>query len=468
MNEVDKEYDVLVLGTGLTECILSGVLSAQGKKVLHLDRNPYYGGEAASVNLKTLYQKYPVANAGPEPWTKFGPLHAWNIDLIPKFLMATGELIKAIVQTKVYPDYVKFTLVAGSYVQQGKSNIAKVPSSAGEAAMSSLLGFNQKRYTKSFLEWLVAFKADDPKTYKGFQFDTDPKANQVTMAQVYEKFGLDANTREFVGHGMALYSADDEYIDDPSKTLETIERIRLYGFSVKEYKSSPYLYPEFGLGELPQSFARLSAVYGGTYMLNTNVDEILYEDGKAVGIKATMSGFEPEMKFETRAKLILGDPTYFPDRVKFTKKVLRAICVLDHPINGTNNSDSCQIIIPQSQIGRKHDIYIACISYVQRVCPKGYYVAIVSTIAEMEANPQEELKPGLERLGKIEEMFMGPAIPLYEPLEDGKKDGIFISKSYDASSHFESTTDDVRDIYKRAMGEDLVLNGLRGPLEIAQ
>ena len=28
---MDEEYDVIILGTGLTECILSGVLSVQGK-----------------------------------------------------------------------------------------------------------------------------------------------------------------------------------------------------------------------------------------------------------------------------------------------------------------------------------------------------------------------------------------------------------------------------------------------------
>lgn len=42
---------VIVLGTGLTECILSGLLSVEGKKVLHMDRNDYYGGDSASLNL---------------------------------------------------------------------------------------------------------------------------------------------------------------------------------------------------------------------------------------------------------------------------------------------------------------------------------------------------------------------------------------------------------------------------------
>ena len=31
------------------ECILSGMLSVDGKKVLHMDRNKYYGGESASL-----------------------------------------------------------------------------------------------------------------------------------------------------------------------------------------------------------------------------------------------------------------------------------------------------------------------------------------------------------------------------------------------------------------------------------
>lgn len=86
------------------------------------------------------------------------------------------------------------------------------------------------------------------------------------------------------------------------------------------------------------------------------------------------------------------------------------------------------------------DIYIAIVSSAHNVCPKGYYIAIVSTIAEGSSNHHLELQPGFDRLGKIEEKFMGPPIPLYEPLESGTNDNIFISKSYDATSHFETTT----------------------------
>lgn len=33
-------------------------------------------------------------------------------------------------------------------------------------------------------------------------------------------------------------------------------------------------------------------------------------------------------------------------------QVVRAICILDHPVQNTSDAVSCQIIIPQSQVGR--------------------------------------------------------------------------------------------------------------------
>lgn len=463
MDEIAKEYDVIVLGTGLTECILSGVLSVKGKKVLHIDRNDHYGGDAASVNLEVLFKKYGNYAKGTEPWKQYGRLNDWNIDLVPKFLMSSGELTSILVSTDV-TKYLEFKQVAGSYVQQGsgsRATVAKVPSDAGEALRSPLMGIFEKRRMKGFIEWVGSFDPKDSATHKGLDLSS------CTMKEVYDKFGLEAGTKDFIGHAMALYP-NDSYLDRKGGAPEAIERIRLYGNSVARYGKSPYIYPLYGLGELPQGFARLSAIYGGTYMLNTTVDEVVYDGDKAVGIKATMTGVEPEMKFETKAKMILGDPSYFPGKVRVVGHVLRAICILKHPLASTSDADSCQLIIPQSQVGRKNDIYIACVSSAHNVCPKGYWIAIVSTIAETAANHHLELAPGLERLGKIEEQFMGSPIPLYEPLESGVNDKIFISQSYDASSHFESTTADVRDIYRRLAGEELVVEGLREGIQVSE
>jgi Rab GDP dissociation inhibitor len=47
--------------------------------------------------------------------------------------------------------------------------------------------------------------------------------------------------------------------------------------------------------------------------------------------------------------------------------------------------------------------------------------------------------------------------PLYTPITTGQDDNIFITRSYDATSHFETVVDEVQDVWKRVMGKDLVL-----------
>ena len=85
---MNEDYDVIVLGTGLKECILSGLLSVEGMRVLHMDRNDYYGGESASLNLEQLSRQY---KNGAAPPANLGSSRDYNIDLVPKFIMASGK-----------------------------------------------------------------------------------------------------------------------------------------------------------------------------------------------------------------------------------------------------------------------------------------------------------------------------------------------------------------------------------------
>jgi Rab GDP dissociation inhibitor len=95
---MDESYDVVICGTGLIECILSGLLSQEGKKVLHIDRNPFYGGEGASVNLTNLWG---IFREGKEAPKEYGQNRDWNIDLIPKYIMSNGKLVKILLLTRV-------------------------------------------------------------------------------------------------------------------------------------------------------------------------------------------------------------------------------------------------------------------------------------------------------------------------------------------------------------------------------
>ncbi|KAJ2195018.1 Rab proteins geranylgeranyltransferase component A, partial [Coemansia sp. RSA 353] len=56
-NELDgMQFDVVVLGTGLEESIIASEAAAGGKSVLHVDRNPYYGGSNACFSLSKMLE----------------------------------------------------------------------------------------------------------------------------------------------------------------------------------------------------------------------------------------------------------------------------------------------------------------------------------------------------------------------------------------------------------------------------
>ncbi|CAO2813628.1 unnamed protein product [Amaranthus hypochondriacus] len=432
---MDVDYDVIVLGTGLKECILSGLLSVDGLKVLHMDRNDYYGGASTSLNLNQLWKRFRGDDAPPET---LGSSKEYNVDMIPKFMMANEVLVQILIHTDV-TKYLNFKAVDGSFVYN-KSKIYKVPATDVEALKSPLMGLFEKRRANKFFIYVQKYEDDDPKSHEGLDLNT------ITARDLISKYGLEDDTIDFIGHALALY-LDDSYLDQPA--LDFVKRMKLYAESLARYKgNSPYIYPMYGLGELPQGFARLSAVYGGTYMLNKPDCSVVFDDsGKAIGVSS-----EGETAI---CKKVVCDPSYLPDKVQKVGRVTRAICIMSHPIPDTKDSHSVQVILPQKQLGRKSDMYLFCCSYTHNVAAKGKYIAFVTTEAETD-NPETELKPGIDLLGPVDEIFYD-AYDRYEPTNDSESDCCFISTSYDATTHFESTVKDVIALYRKITEKELDL-----------
>jgi Rab GDP dissociation inhibitor len=96
------------------------------------------------------------------------------------------------------------------------------------------------------------------------------------------------------------------------------------------------------------------------------------------------------------------------------------------------------------------------------VSAKGWFIGMVSTTVETD-NPEEEIKPGLELLGPVVEKFVSVS-DYFEPTDNGLESQIFISQSYDATTHFETTCLDVLDIFKRGTGEDFDFSKIKQEL----
>jgi Rab GDP dissociation inhibitor len=220
-------------------------------------------------------------------------------------------------------------------------------------------------------------------------------------------------------------------------------------------------------------------VHGGTYMLNHAMGdegpvfgegkfEVQYEAGVATGIKV--------MDTVANASVVIGDPSYFPTLVKKQGAVVRCIAIVNAPLASTNlgsePAGSYQVIFPGSTIGRKNDLYLFCCSSPHKVAPAGKYIIFCSTIIEgpatgaCEGIAQRELAAGLELISAA-----SPAKMFYDmydlmvPVEDGSQSKVYISESYDATSHFETTITDVLAMYERIVGEKLILTSGPGSSE---
>ncbi|PWZ11082.1 Guanosine nucleotide diphosphate dissociation inhibitor 1 [Zea mays] len=373
---MDEEYDVIVLGTGLKECILSGLLSVDGLK---------------------LWKRF---RGEDKPPAHLGASRDYNVDMVPK--------------------------------------IHKVPATDMEALKSPLMGLFEKRRARNFFVYVQNYNEADPVTHQGLDL------TRITTRELILKHGLSDDTVDFIGHALALHR-DDRYLNEPA--LDTVKRMKLYAESLARFQGgSPYIYPLYGLGELPQAFARLSAVYGGTYMLNKPECKVEFDiEGKVCGV--TSEG-------ETaKCKKVVCDPSYLPSKVRKIGKVARAIAIMSHPIPNTNESHSIQIILPQKQLGRK---YVFCCSYTHNVAPKGKFIAFVSAEAETD-NPQSELKPGIDLLGQVDELFFD-MYDRYKPVNEPSLDNCFVSMSYDATTHFETTVTDVLSMYTAITGKTVDLS----------
>ena len=445
--EINKKYyDVIVLGTGLKQLILATLLAKypeniakdekKGIKILQLDRNNYIGSESASLNLTNLWKHFFREEEVPE---YYGLDKDWNVDLIPKFIMASGTLVKIILKTKA-SQYIEWKSIDGIFMY--KFSKGGWFSKAGvELHKTPDSGYLEKGSLRKFMNFIQGYESNNPKTQNGL-------SPYFSFKDFVKKYSLEPNIIDFIGHATALYTNDDFLF---KKAIVTINKIQTYMNSWGRYGNSPFIYPVFGLGEISEGFSKIYSSCGGCSELNRDIEEILFDqNGKFKGIKS-----KGEIIY---GKILITEPSYVKKLgyVKASHKIFRRICILNHSIPNTKDIDSCLIIIPQIQINRKNDILISVLNHINCVCKKGYYLAIISTIVETD-NPRAEIEPAMQVIGPYIEKF-DEVIEFLQPIYTAFKDNIYITSSFDFNCNFENDMDDVLDIYKKITGKDLDLN----------
>ena len=444
---MEENYDCIILGTGYKECLVSGLLAHSGKKILHIDRNPFYGMDNATLSFEEFQKHFPELNDTLKQ-DRLGNTRDFAIDLCAKTVLASGEMFKVLIATGVNR-YMDFTKIEETYVYMNKT-LSKVPTTPSEALTSSLIGLFQKNRLRVFLSFIDSCKEPFGK-----------EISDQSAAELMDYYKLDKKSQALVYHVLALNITEKE-VEKKGSAINLIRSIKLFQYALLLAKKSPFIYPQYGLGMLPEGFGRLAAVYNGVYMLNKPLDSLLVENEEVKGIVSKGE--------KAYAPVVVANHSYFADFCETHAKIGRLIMLFDEqPLKHKRDQlSSFQCIIPGVEFNRKNDVYITCLSYAQKVSPKGKYLLMISCIIERDDG---SLKTQLEKFvvpiffkNDWRKKLVGD---VYEekPLKVEKDGcgipkGLYIIGSVDASSHFEEDTKDVFKIYERITGEVLDLKNI--------
>lgn len=111
------------------------------------------------------------------------------------------------------------------------------------STLQGLYQQNKKPFANA--RFVQNYDETNPKTHQGMNL------RRLSMTEVYKQFGLGEMTIDFIGHAIALHR-DDSYMAQPA--YDTVMKVKLYYNSLTRFEgtASPYIYPLYGLGELPQ------------------------------------------------------------------------------------------------------------------------------------------------------------------------------------------------------------------------
>ena len=183
----DDNYDIVIEGTGLTESILAAAASWAGKKVLHVEKNTFYGSHWAALSIDqidtwaqenagtglsdcmrelTCLDSMPYSSAKLErlPTSSLSspsPLQssrAYSLDLSPRLLYCSSYLVSCLANTRL-SQYLEFKALEHIFVLKKSANeeitLEKVPSSR-EDVFTSSLSLQEKRKLMKFLNFALS------------------------------------------------------------------------------------------------------------------------------------------------------------------------------------------------------------------------------------------------------------------------------------------------------------------------
>jgi len=463
-----SHYDVVVMGGGLKESLLAGLLATHGKTVLQLD-----DGAAAGMGSLDLQELAEITEGAGVRLSeqKLGSPSEYSIERAPKMFMAGGAQLQMLVASGAWqhmnPPGFKRVHRSLMYRRRadGNADVHRVLANSEDVLKTRSLATLDKARVVQFFLWIERYDESDPRTHAtgplskvGLGSGQSLDLHKMSAAKFLAFWELSSEARHMVTRGMALQGGPAKRLKR-MPALDLVHRLKRYkdAYRTFPHMTSPYVYPVGGFGaSLPQAMAHVLEENGGTRLSEEGcVGEVICAEGGGVtGVTSQGTAIS--------ADCVVSAPEYSPGCVTQRYQIVRLYAVLSHPPNLCKDATSCQLLLPGRHCGRAHDVYLSAYGALHRVAPKGKWVVVVSARVEGSTEgldalevAKRELAAALPLLKPTRKLF-AEVVPYYEPSADALPAGMHVLASSDETSYFDSIEADLDAVFQQVTGEELL------------
>ncbi|XP_059208425.1 rab proteins geranylgeranyltransferase component A 1 [Centropristis striata] len=303
----------------------------------------------------------------------------FNIDLVSKLMYSRGSLVDLLIKSNVsrYAEFKNVTRI----LTYRHGQVEQVPCSRADVFASRQLSVVEKRKLMRFLTSCVE-ETEEQRAYNG-----RPYLEFLTAQQ------LGDNLQHFLLHSIAMVTEDTPTEDALAATRHFLRCLGRYG-------NTPFLFPVYGLGEIPQCFCRMCAVFGGIYCLRHSVNCLLVDKDtnrcKAVidsrGQRISCSHFVVEEGFVGAERKRVATPTRF---------LSRAILITDGSVlPGDSDQQVSMVTVPPIAAGRPA-VKMVELCPSTMTCMPGTY--LVHLTCQSVGSAYEDLSPVVTKMFRTPE-----------------------------------------------------------------
>uniref|UniRef100_A0A286Y4S9 Rab proteins geranylgeranyltransferase component A n=1 Tax=Cavia porcellus TaxID=10141 RepID=A0A286Y4S9_CAVPO len=305
----------------------------------------------------------------------------FNIDLVSKLLYSRGLLIDLLIKSNVsrYAEFKNITRILS--FREGR--VEQVPCSRADVFNNRHLTVIEKRMLMKFLTFCMEYE-EHPDEYKG-----EYKAYEtITFSEFLKTQKLTPNLQYFVLHSIAMTS------ETTSSTIDGLKATKNFLHCLGRYGNTPFLFPLYGQGELPQCFCRMCAVFGGIYCLRHSI-QCLVVDKESGKCKAVIDQFGQRIN----SKHFLVEDSYFSENtcslVQY-RQISRAVLITDRSVLKTNSEQQISILTVPGEEPETFAVRVIELCSSTMTCMKGTYLVHLTCTSFKTA--REDLEPVVQKL----------------------------------------------------------------------